>query len=43
MNKGCDNCPEKYQDATDTWDRSEHRMHDSRHNVKKKPGAAKDD
>jgi len=43
MDERCDNCPEKYQDATDTWNRSKHRMHNGRDNVEKKPRAAKDD
>src|SRR5947207_9925771 len=43
MNKRSDNRAEKYQDAADARDRSEHCMHDCRHNVEKKPGAAEDD
>jgi len=43
MHERCDNCPEKYQDAADTWNRSKDRMHNGRDNVKKKPRATKDD
>src|SRR5207248_11632085 len=43
MNESCDNCPKKYQDAADTWDRSKYSMHNGRNNVKKKPPATKDD
>ena len=35
--------PEKYQDTTNTGDRSKHRMDDCRDNVKKKPRAPEDD
>ena len=43
MNQRGDDCPEKYQDATNTGNRPEHRMDDRRHNVKEKPRATKDD
>jgi prepilin-type N-terminal cleavage/methylation domain-containing protein len=43
MDQRRDNRPEKYQDATDTWNRGEHHMHDSRHDVEEKPSATEDD
>ena len=43
MNQRRDDCPEKYQDAANTRNRPKHSMHDSRHNVKQKPCATKDD
>lgn len=43
MNQRGDDCPEKYQDAANTGNRPEHRMHNSRHNVKEKPCATEDD
>ena len=43
MNQRRDDCPEKYQDATDARDGPKHRMDDRGHNVKEKPRAAKDD
>jgi len=43
VNEGCDNRPEKHQDAADTGDRTEDRMHDRRDNVKQEPRATEDD
>jgi len=43
MHQRRDDCPEKYQDATNTGNRPEHRMHDRRHDVEEKPRATKDD
>src|SRR6266481_5301239 len=43
MHQGGDNRPEKYQNAADSWNRSEHRVHDSGHDVKEKPSATEND
>src|SRR6266436_825135 len=43
MHQGGDNRPEKYQNAADSWNRREHHVHDSGHDVKEKPSATKDD
>jgi len=43
MNQRRDDCPEKYQDTADARNSPEDRMDDRRHNIEKKPCAAKDD
>ena len=43
MHQRRDNRPEKYQNAADAWNRPEHRMHDSRHDVEEKPSTPKND
>src|SRR5262249_54106603 len=37
MNQRCDDCPEKYQDATNTGNCAKHCVDDRGHNVKEKP------
>jgi len=43
MHERRDDCPEKYEDTTDTRDCAKHGMHHCRDNVKQKPRAAEDD
>src|SRR5262249_36934546 len=43
MNERRDDCPEKYQDATNTGNCAKHCMDDRGHNVKEKPSATEND
>ena len=43
MHQRRDNRPEKYQNAANSWNCPEYRMHDGGHDVEEKPGTSKND